>query len=264
MKQTIRKKTRAENTRGGQGVNSKFKGQEAPQQDLRSTKNMKWNAQNGYLDFKLTESQQELHDKIEDNTLTFVEGCSGSGKSLAVLYTFVKEYLKDNTKQIIILRTPVEAGMDKIGALPSDYAAKIEPHFASARDLLEQLLSKNKVENDLNQRIHFKIPNYCLGATFSDSLILLDEAQQLQPMILKLILERIGQNSKMVVAGDNTQLYASNSNQRDALKDAIPRFFDKDTMEPKYPDMAYHKFGVEDVQRSEIVKSVIRGYTGLL
>ena len=264
MKQTIRKKTRSENTRGGQGMNSKFKGPEAPQQDLRSTKNMKWNAQNGYLDFKLTESQQELHDKIEDNTLTFVEGPAGTGKSLGILYSVVEEYVKNNTKQIIILRTPVEAGMDKIGALPSDYAAKVEPHFASTRNLLEQLLSKNKVENDLNQRIHFKIPNYCLGATFDNSLILIDESQQLQPMILKLLLERTGENSKIVVAGDNSQLYASSANQRNALKDALPRFFYMDDMEPKYPDIAYHSFCVEDVQRSEIVKSVIRGYTGLL
>ena len=250
MKQTIRKKTRSD------------KVQESLQ--IASTKAGKWNAQNGFLDFKLTASQQELQDKIESNTLTFVEGVSGSGKSLAILYTFVKEYVKNNTKQLIILRTPVEAGMDKIGALPNDYAAKVEPHFASTRNLLEQLMSKGKVETDLNQRIHFKIPNYCLGATFDNSLILIDEVQQLQPMILKLLLERTGENSKIVVAGDNTQLYASNANQRDALKDALPRFFDKDTMEPKFPDMAYHRFGVEDVMRSEIVKSVIRGYTGML
>lgn len=129
----------------------------------------------GFNSFKLTESQAELSSKISNNTLTFVEGVAGSGKSVSILYTFVKEYLRDNTKQIIIIRTPVEAGMDKIGALPNDYKAKVEPHFESTRKLLVDMLSKNKVENDMDHRIHFKIPNYVLGATFDNALVLLDE-----------------------------------------------------------------------------------------
>lgn len=217
----------------------------------------------GLYQFKLTESQQELQHKINHNTLTFVEGVAGSGKSVSILYTFAKEYLRDNTKQIIILRTPVEAGMDKIGALPDDYKAKTEPHFASTKKLLEQLLSRGKVETDMDHRIHFKIPNYVLGSTFDNSLILIDEAQQLQPQILKLLLERTGINSKIVVAGDNTQLYASNSKSRDALKDAIPRFFDKEG-NSRFGDVAYHKFGVQDIMRSEIVKTVVTAYTGLI
>ena len=217
----------------------------------------------GFNSFKLTESQAELSSKISNNTLTFVEGVAGSGKSVSILYTFVKEYLRDNTKQIIIIRTPVEAGMDKIGALPNDYKAKVEPHFESTRKLLVDMLSKNKVENDMDHRIHFKIPNYVLGATFDNALVLLDEVQQLQPQILKLLLERTGINSRVVVAGDNTQLYASNGAARNALKDAIPRFFDKDG-NPFYEDTAYHKFGVQDIMRSDIVKTVVTAYTGLL
>lgn len=222
-----------------------------------------WNQSNGYLSFKLTDSQLDLADKIEANTLTFVEGSAGTGKSLTVLHTFVKEYLKDKTKQIIVIRTPVEAGMDKIGALPNDYFAKIEPHFDSTKRLLEQLLSKGKVEADMNHRLHFKIPNYAIGSTFDNALVMVDEVQQLSPMILKLILERTGQNSKVVVIGDNTQLYADNRNLRNALKDALPRFFKgyPESPYPKFADIAYHKFTVEDVMRSDIVKSVITAYS---
>lgn len=230
--------------------------------EAQKAKTNKWVASNGIMDFQLSASQQELQDKIMSNTLTWCVGPAGTGKSLAVLYTFVKEYLKDNTKQIIILRTPVEAGMDRIGHLPNDYNQKVEPHFASAKKLLEQLLSKGKVETDLDHRIQFKIPNFCLGATFDNSLVFIDEAQQLQPMIMKLLLERIGENSRVVVAGDNTQLYAHAAEQRNGLKDALPRFFHQD-MTPKYPEMAYHEFSVEDVMRSDIVKSIIRGYTGM-
>lgn len=223
-----------------------------------------WNQANGYLSITLNDSQKVLHDKIQDNTLVFVEGKAGTGKTLSILYTFVKEYLKDNRKQIMIIRTPVEAGMDKIGALPNDYNAKIEPHFDSTKRLLEKLLTKGKVEADLGTRIHFKIPNFALGATYDNCLVLCDEVQTLSPMILKLLLERIGDNTKMVVAGDSSQIYSDRAGLRNALSDAIPRFFTKlnsNEVIPKYDDMDYHEFTVEDVMRSDIVKDVIRAYS---
>lgn len=221
-----------------------------------------WTESYGLHNFHPTESQRELISKVNSNIITFVEAPAGTGKSASVLYAFCKEYIRDTSKKLIIVRTPVEAGMDKIGALPDDYKSKVAPHFESTKVILEQMLSKGKVESDMDHRIFFKIPNYCLGATFDNSLILIDEVQQLQPMILKLMLERIGLDSKVVVAGDNTQLYADSSNKRNALKDALPRFFDKD-MEPKFENIAYHSFGVKDVMRSDIVKTVITAYTGM-
>lgn len=226
-----------------------------------SSKRELWSESYGYNRFKLTDSQLELSHKIQNNTLTFVDAPAGTGKSLTVLHTFVKEYVRETNKQLIVLRTPVEAGMDKIGALPDSYSQKVEPHFASTRHLLEQLLSKGKVESDMDHRIHFKIPNFVLGATFDNSLILIDEAQQLPPFILKLLLERIGVHSRCVVVGDSTQLYTSSDNKRNGLKDALSRFFDKD-MASKYPDVEFHRFTVDEVQRSDIVKTVIRAYEG--
>ena len=102
-----------------------------------------------------------------------------------------------------------------------------------------------------------------MGSTFDNSLILIDEAQQLPANILKLLLERIGVNSKCVIAGDSTQLYTGTDSKRNALRDAIPRFFAVDNT-PKYDDVSLHKFSVSDVQRSEIVKTVITAYTGLV
>lgn len=220
-----------------------------------------WQEQYGYHNFKLTESQKELVDKINNNTLTFVDSVAGTGKSTAVLYAYVKEYLRDSTKQIIIIRTPAEAGgLDKIGFLPNELSQKIEPHFASSKKILEQLLNKGKVETDLEHRIKFKIPNFELGATWDNSLVLIDEAQQLQPMIMKLLLERIGVGSTVAVIGDGTQLYASEAAKRNGLTDAIKRFFTEDGT-AKYPDVSFHKFSVDDVQRSDIVKTVIRAYS---
>jgi phosphate starvation-inducible PhoH-like protein len=222
-----------------------------------------WTESYGINSIKLTSTQQELSHKIHNNTLVFVDSVAGSGKSLTVLYSFVKEYLKDNTKNLIVIRTPVEAGLDKLGALPDDYKAKTEPHFASTKKILEQLLSRGKVETDMDHRIHFKVPNYVLGSTFDNSLILIDEAQQLPANILKLLLERIGINSKCVVVGDSTQLYTGNDNKRNGLKDAIPRFFKEDGT-PKYEEVQLHRFGVSDIMRSDICKVVVTAYTGLV
>lgn len=223
-----------------------------------------WQEHFGLHSFKLTDSQKELCGKILANTLTFVDSVAGTGKSTAVLHCFVKEYLSNPHKKILVIRTPVEAGgLDKIGFLPNELSVKVEPHFASSKKILEQLMSKSKVETDLDNRIFFKIPNYELGATWDNSLVLIDEAQALQPMIMKLLLERVGVGSKVVVVGDSNQLYASEAAKRNGLKDALKRFFDED-MNPKFDDVAFHSFEVDDVQRSEIVKTVIRAYQGFI
>lgn len=223
-----------------------------------------WAGSNGINDFTLTSTQKELSNKIINNSLTFVDSPAGTGKTLTILYTFVKEYLNDPSKRIIVIRTPVEAGgLDKVGFLPSELHLKLEPHFASTKKILEQLLNKGKVETDIDNRIFFKVPNFELGATWDNSLVLIDESQALQPMIMKLLLERIGVNTRVVVAGDSSQLYATEAAKRNGLKDALGRFFN-DNMTSKFEDVAFHRFGIQDVQRSEIVKTVITAYQGSL
>lgn len=219
----------------------------------------------GYHSIQLTQKQRQLGNLIRQNDLIFVEGPSGSGKSLGVIAEFVKQYLVDHTKQIIVIRTPVEAGTDKVGFLPSSLETKLEPHFAAARQTLDTLLSKEKVECDLDKRIKFMIPNFVLGCTLDNSLVLIDESQQIQPLILKLLLERIGKNSTVVVAGDARQLYVKDKS-RNGLTDALGRFFRKDIhgkQIPRYEHVEHVEFEIEDVQRSELTKNVIRAYSDL-
>lgn len=214
--------------------------------------------------FTPTTSQKQLINTIRANTLTFVDSPAGSGKSSTVLWHFVKEYLLDAKKEIIVVRTPVEFTDDKIGFLPNDLLSKCEPHFASARKILEDFLGTGKVASDLEERIHFKIPNYMLGCTLTNSLVLIDEAQQMSPQILKLLLERIGEGSRVVVAGDSNQLFDARG-KRNGLADAIDRFFKTEDgwIVPKYEDVGFHEFGIQDIMRSEIVKTVVTAYTGM-
>lgn len=214
--------------------------------------------------FAPTASQKQLINTIRANTLTFVDSPAGSGKSSTVLWHFVKEYLLDARKEIIVIRTPVEFTDDKIGFLPNDLSSKCEPHFAAARKILEDFLGAGKVASDFDERIHFKIPNYMLGCTITNSLVLIDEAQQMSPQILKLLLERIGEGSRVVVAGDSNQLFDARG-KRNGLADAIDRFFKVEDgwIVPKYEDVGFHEFGVQDIMRAEIVKTVVTAYTGL-
>lgn len=214
--------------------------------------------------FNPTASQKQLINTIRANTLTFVDSPAGSGKSSTVLWHFVKEYLLDASKDIIIVRTPVEFTDDKIGFLPNDLLSKCEPHFASCRKILEEFLGAGKVAADLEERLFFKIPNYMLGCTITNSLVLIDEAQQMSPQILKLLLERIGEGSKVVVCGDSNQLFDARG-KRNGLADAIDRFFkvEDDFITAKYDDVGFHEFTIDEIMRSKIVKTVVTAYTGM-
>lgn len=223
-----------------------------------------YNDTHGYKDFSLTPGQKHLQNLIRENTLVFCEVPAGSGKSLSVLHLYAQMYLQDNTKKIIIIRTPCEAAnKDKVGFLPNGLEEKIEPHFASSKRILVDCLNKGKVETDLGNRIQFSVPNFMLGATLDNSLVLIDEAQQLEKLTMKLILERIGKDSKVVVMGDKTQVYSDNRD-RNGLSDALEKFFLLDgsniVIQPRFDSIAYHRFSVEEIQRSEICKTVVRAY----
>lgn len=216
-------------------------------------------------EFVPTDPQKVLINKIKENTITFCDSPAGSGKSSSVLWHFCKEYLTDRHKKIIIVRTPVEFSDDRIGFLPNGLDDKLRVHFESSQEILEGFLGAGKVATDIGSRIFFKIPNYMLGATISDTLLLIDEAQQLSPQILKLLLERIGDGCKVVVAGSSEQLFDAH-NKRNGLNDAINRFFDYDNETQqflqRFDSIAYHEFDVEDCMRNSVVKDVIRAYRG--
>ena len=215
----------------------------------------------GLNDITLTDTQKVLANKIIQNDLVVCSAPSGTGKTLATLHTFVKMYLQDSTKQIIVIRTPVESGLDKIGFLPNDLNSKLEPHFASAKMLLGKLLSKGKLETDMDHRIHFKIPNYMLGSTMDNTLLVIDECQEIPPLIMKLLLERVGENSKVVVLGDPSQRYTMDKG-RNGLTDVVDKFFTVQDGEyfSRFRDVDYHSFEIADVQRSEFCKTVLMAY----
>ncbi len=216
-------------------------------------------------EFTPSRKQKELINTIISNDITVVKGTSGSGKSSGVLYHYCLEYMRDPAKEIVIIRTPIEAGDDEIGFIKGGMEEKIGPHFQSAKKILEKFIGKAKVEADLGKRIHFTIPNFLLGDTLDNSLVMLDEAQSLSPRTIKLILERIGQNSKCVVLGDPSQQYFRDE-KRNGLTDLIKRAFDigiDGYVIPNVEGFGYVEFGIEDTMRSDITRRVLKLYNTL-
>ena len=219
--------------------------------------------QSDLIDFTPSAAQKKLGNLLRENTIVFVEGPPGTGKSAGALFYFSLEYLNDRSKNIVVIRTPVEAGSDKIGALPGTEEEKLCPHFKPYQKILDKMLG-GKFKSDFNKRIFFTIPNFILGDTLEDSLILIEEAQMLTPLTMKLLLERIGKGSKVVITGDNSQVYTQTA--RGGLKDALGRFFDiqhDGYVINHYEDIAYISFEDAEQQRDSIVTSIIKAYKGL-
>lgn len=159
--------------------------------------------------FKPTESQKEIIHSMCVNTCTIVSASSGTGKTTSVIWQALRELKRGNYKKIMFVKTAVESCDDSIGFLPNDADSKLKPHFEATRGVFMQFMSEAKLAMEEKRgRIEFKIPNFIQGATFDDTLMILDEMQQVSPAILKLILERVGKGSAVAVLGDKKQRYA--------------------------------------------------------
>lgn len=213
-------------------------------------------------EFVLTPKQQEFNNTINSSIITFVDSVAGTGKSSVVLHNYCTKFIKDLSTEIVVIRTPAESGEDKLGFLPNGVDEKLAPHFVANKNILDDFLGKGVVDNELGKRIRFSPPNFELGVTWDNAYVLIDEAQMMGSGTLELLLTRIGNNTKVVVAGCSNQIFTNDGKKRDGLSDAIHRFFTvtDEYVEQKYDDIAFFEFGIEDVMRSDIVKSVIQAY----
>lgn len=217
----------------------------------------------GMKTFHPSKWQKECLDIIAEHKITFVDSSAGVGKTSVALFYACQQYLADVNKKIVFVRTPAEVGKDRIGFLPGAATTgmedKLGPHFESTKALLVDFIGKGKMEADEGKRIFFTIPNFALGKTFTDTIYVIDESQLLEPLILKLLLERIGLGTQAIVLGSSGQMYADNGNGRNALRDAINRFFEADKSK-KFERIGYYKFPLEACMRDDVVIDVITAY----
>lgn len=202
-------------------------------------------------DISLSPNQKEYSEKIENNTITFCYGPAGSSKTYSACYTALKMLARGDIKKIIFTK-PIQESGEKLGSLPGDVNEKISPFMESFLITLEKMISPEKILALINENIiQFKPIAYMRGATFDDSLMFLDEAQNCDMKQLMLYITRLGNNSKIIITGDVTQHDIAKN------KVGLPTFIE---IVKNIPDVAIFKFAENDIVRSKILKLIVKEY----
>lgn len=212
--------------------------------------------------FKPSARQQDIVDAIDQYDWVGVQAPSGCGKTTTVVWKALS-LLGKGYRKIIFVKNPTEAGDDQIGFLTGGESSKLEPHFDSMRGVFLDFMNKGKLESDeKNLNIQFKIPNFLLGATLSDAIVILDECQTYSPNTLKLLMERVDDSCKLIILGDHAQQY-SVKKRKDGFTDLIEKLTDTDekgrfSVEPLFK---YVELSSNENKRGAISKRVTEIYS---
>ncbi|MDQ3311418.1 MAG: PhoH family protein, partial [Actinomycetota bacterium] len=153
-----------------------------------------------------TAGQKRYVDAIERNVITFAIGPAGTGKSWLAVAMAVRALQAKSVQRIILTRPAVEAG-ERLGFLPGDLMAKIDPYLRPLYDALYDMLEPDAAQRLLERQTVEVAPlAFMRGRTLNNSFIILDEAQNTTPEQMKMFLTRIGFGSRVVVTGDVTQI----------------------------------------------------------
>ena len=153
-----------------------------------------------------TSGQKRYVDAIRANVITFALGPAGTGKSWLAVAMGVQALQAKQVQRIILTRPAVEAG-ERLGFLPGDMMAKVDPYLRPLYDALYDMIEPEGVQKLLERQLVEVAPlAFMRGRTLNSSFIILDEAQNTSPEQMKMFLTRIGFGSKVVVTGDTTQV----------------------------------------------------------
>src|SRR6058998_1352234 len=151
-------------------------------------------------------NQKRYVDAIRRQTITFGIGPAGTGKTFLAIAMAVAALSRREVNRIILTRPAVEAG-ERLGFLPGDLMAKVDPYLRPLFDAMNDMLDPERVAAHLEKGVIEVAPlAFMRGRTLNDSFVILDEAQNTTPEQMKMFLTRLGFGSKMVVTGDITQV----------------------------------------------------------
>ena len=196
---------------------------------------------------------QKLYvQSLQHCTIVFGTGPAGTGKTYLAVAHAVSALLRNEVERIILTRPAVEAG-EALGFLPGDLREKILPYLRPLYDAMADMLPGEEVER-LTERGVIEIAPlaYMRGRTLSNAYIILDEAQNTTSEQMMMFLTRLGQNSRMIITGDTTQV--------DLPRSKISGLTEVERILKPVDGIAFHQFSAADVVRHPIVQRIIEAY----
>jgi len=198
-----------------------------------------------------TAGQKRYSDAISSSTVTFGIGPDGTGKSYLAVAAAVQALQHRQVQRIILTRPAVEAG-ERLGFLPGDLMAKVDPYLRPLYDALHEMLGADGTMRLMEKGTIEVAPlAFMRGRTLNDAFIILDEAQNTTPEQMKMFLTRIGYGSKAVVTGDLTQVDLgggrSGLTQVEKILEGVP-------------GVSFVHLNARDVVRAKIVADIVAAY----
>jgi phosphate starvation-inducible PhoH-like protein len=198
-----------------------------------------------------TSGQKRYVDTVRANVITFAIGPAGTGKSWLAVALAVQALQAKEVQRIILTRPAVEAG-ERLGFLPGDMMAKVDPYLRPLYDALHDMVGTEAAQRLLERGTVEVAPlAFMRGRTLNDSFIILDEAQNTTPEQMKMFLTRIGFGSRVVVTGDVTQV------DLDGRRSALA---DMERILQGIEGLAFVHLGAGDVVRHRIVQHIVDAY----
>ena len=196
---------------------------------------------------------QKLYvDAIRRSTVTFGVGPAGTGKTFLAIAMATAALARREVNRIILTRPAVEAG-ERLGFLPGDLMAKVDPYLRPLFDALHDMMEAEKVAAHLEKGVIEVAPlAFMRGRTLNDSFVILDEAQNTTPEQMKMFLTRLGFGSKMVVTGDITQV--------DLPRETHSGLIVVSEILADVEGVDFVRFGREDVVRHKLVQRIVEAY----
>jgi phosphate starvation-inducible PhoH-like protein len=199
-----------------------------------------------------TVNQKLYVDAIRQHTVTFAIGPAGTGKTYLAMALAVRALSEREVGRIILTRPAVEAG-ERLGFLPGDMLAKVDPYLRPLFDALYDMLDADRLTSYMEKGAIEVAPlAFMRGRTLNDSFIILDEAQNTSPEQMQMFLTRLGFGSRVVVTGDVTQI--------DLPRDQASGLVTVQDILGPIEGIAFIRFGHEDVVRHKLVQRIVEAY----